>query len=48
VVPLAPAPAPLRAGEIYGEASFDEVVAGLSVAVRGAYARARRPDELGS
>ena len=45
--PLAPAPAPLRAGTAYEGATFGAEVSELARATRAAYQSAERPDELG-
>ena len=47
-VPLDPAPPPLRADTTYESAAFEEQLSELARAVASSYARAERPDELGS
>jgi hypothetical protein len=48
VIPLAPTPPPLTAGEIYDGPRFAEQVAAMARTVAAAYQAAERPDELGS
>jgi hypothetical protein len=48
VIPLAPTPQPLTAGEIYEGPRFAAQVADMARAVAAAYQAAERPDELGS
>jgi hypothetical protein len=48
VIPLAPTPQPLTAGEIYDGPRFAEQVADMARSVAAAYQAAERPDELGS
>jgi hypothetical protein len=47
-VPLAPAPAPLRAETAYESASFEKELSEMARPLLSAYQAADRPDELGS
>jgi hypothetical protein len=48
VIPLAPAPQPLNAGEVYDGPRFAGQVADMARSVAAAYQAAERPGELGS